>query len=125
MLRVLPSWRIVMVVALTVGYIVLGVTLGGGSLVLAYYSSQSGDPYYHMLYLFFILAGTVVVIGFLPGGPYAIPDGERVEPQKEPQFFALVNGVASRTGQRMPDEIYLVFDHVNAFIFRIYRPKIR
>ena len=117
MMRVLPSWRIVMVVALTLGYMVLGVTLGGGSLVLAYYSSQSEDPYYHMLYLFFIVAGTVVVVGFLPGGSYAIPDGERVEPQEQRQFFGLVNGVASRTGQRMPDEIYLVFDRVNAFIF--------
>src|SRR2546428_9415651 len=95
-MRVLPSWRIVMVVALTLGYMVLGVTLGGGSLVLAYYSSQSEDPYYHMLYLFFIVAGTVVVVGFLPGGSYAITDGERVGPPEQRQLLRLVKGVASR-----------------------------
>ena len=57
MLRVLPSWRIVMVVALTLGYMVLGVTLGGGSLVLA---GITEDAWREMLTKFGLDAGTLL-----------------------------------------------------------------
>ena len=43
------------------------------------------------------------------------PPGPRLEPESQPKLFAVIDEVAAATGERSPDEVYLV-NQVNAWV---------
>jgi Zn-dependent protease with chaperone function len=107
--------RAVLALTLAIGFYVLAIGIAVGLLAAVYaelvYSS-------HILIKPTILAiiGAVLILwSILPRFDRFVAPGPRLEPEAQPELFAVVSDVAAQTQQTMPREVYLIPD-VNAWV---------
>lgn len=107
--------RALLAVVLMVGFYLLALAIAG-LLVWLPVLEYSGRHGVHVkLALVCFVAAGVIVWSVLPRWDRFVEPGVRLTPDAQPEFFAVLRKIAEGTGQRMPEEAYLVGD-VNAFV---------
>ena len=107
--------RAVLAVLLLVGFYLLALGIAGALLFLPYAEMRWGHRIHLQLALFSIAGAGIVLWSALPKrDPFRAP-GPLLYLKEQPRLFALIDALAKETGQKEPDDVYLVHD-VNAFV---------
>src|SRR5690242_5012927 len=94
-------------VILALGYYAILLGVGGGLQYLGYRLWRIHDPYAHLFYLVASALGTIIFIFGIPFPVRFEAPGPRLGPEEQPLFFEVVKRVAAKTGEALPEEIYL------------------
>lgn len=117
------KWRVLLAVALTVGFYGLAVVI----VAILVATPIATVVFLHGLpvrVLFYCAIGAGVVIwSALPRRERFVPPGPRFLAAEQPRLFHLLNTVAQRAGERAPDEVYAVAQ-VNAGVFDYGRRRV-
>ncbi len=104
-----------MAVALMIGFYTMALAIVCGLLWIPYAEWMYAERL-HARLAFMCIAGAGAVLWALAPRPDRFdPPGPRVEASTHPRLFRLIHEVASRTGQAMPAEVYLL-NEVNAWV---------
>jgi Zn-dependent protease with chaperone function len=101
-------------VALLIGFYVLALGIAAGLLWTVYAQVLLGQVFIKLALVCVVLAG-VIVWSVLPRPDRFEPPGPEIFEREHPRLFELIRDVAAKTGQAMPEHVYLVAD-VNAFV---------
>jgi heat shock protein HtpX len=107
-------FRALLALALMVGFYLLALGIVAGLGFLIYLDIQSGRVHVRLI-VFAGIASLVILWAILPRFDRFNPPGPRLDRDRQPRLFKELEGIAAGTGQRMPDEVYVVAD-VNAFV---------
>ena|SRR2546427_6028309 len=104
-------------IVLLLGYFVLAITVGGGSVYLGLhlFATYSDTLHHWILFIFFFFNGVLILISIVPALLSLKKEGARIQPWEHPRLFASVKKLAAVAGQKMPHEIWVV-PKLNAFI---------
>jgi Zn-dependent protease with chaperone function len=106
--------RVILALALMVGFYVLAIGIAVGLIGLVYAVGITGTISLRLA--FFALAGAfIILLSIIPRPDRFTAPGPRLDGQSQPQLLGVIAGVAESTGQEMPAEVYLVPD-VNAWV---------
>lgn len=100
-------------VALTIGFYTLAIAASATLLYVAYWFAVHQTAY--RVVLFCGIGGGAILWSILPRFDRFTPPGPRLEPDEQPELFAILRDVAQKTGQEMPEDVYLIAD-VNAYV---------
>jgi len=107
--------RALLALGLMAGFYTLAIAVAG----LLFYLPYAEVVYLHRLDIRIALAavvtGCVILWSIVPRPDRFVEPGPELKPADQPEFFKLIDSVASRTKQRMPAHVYLVLD-VNAWV---------
>jgi len=107
--------RAMLAVVLMIGFYVLALAIAGALLFLPYAEMRWGHRIHLQLALFSIAGAGIVLWSALPKrDPFRAP-GPLLYLAEQPRLFALIDELARQTGQKEPDDVYLVHD-VNAWV---------
>lgn len=104
-----------MALGLTVGFYVMSLGIALALLYLAYATVRSGMRVPVRLLAIQILGAGIILWSIFPRLDRFTAPGIRLTPERAPALFQHVQEIADKTGQKMPEDIFLVFD-VNAFV---------
>lgn len=107
--------RSIVAVALLIGFYVLALGIAAGLIWTVYAQVVLAERVIIKLALVCIALAGIIIWSVLPRPDRFEPPGPEIAEQDHPRLFALIRDVAAKTGQPMPDHIYLVSD-VNAFV---------
>lgn len=107
--------RALTAVALMVGFYLLAVGVGVGLLLLPYLEWRWFDRVHIKLALGCVVAAGVILWSLVPRFDRFEPPGPLLEPRRQPRLFAFLADIAAKTGQAMPEEVYLLLE-VNAWV---------
>jgi Zn-dependent protease with chaperone function len=102
-------------VALLIGFYALALGIAGGLLWTVYAQVVLAERVIVKLALVAVVLAGIIIWSVLPRFDRFEPPGPEIVESDHPRLFALIRDVASKTGQAMPDHVYLVSD-VNAFV---------
>src|SRR5215203_4320670 len=112
------SWmvqRAVMAICLLVGFYVLALAVVVGLLWIPYAAWTYGGHVPLRILVMTIAASGTILWALLPRADKFEPPGPVLEKSTQPELFALIEDVASRTHQQMPMDVYLLHE-VNAWV---------
>ncbi|WP_043816769.1 M48 family metallopeptidase [Deinococcus maricopensis] len=115
--------RIALALLLMVLFYLLALGIAAALLSIPYWEWTTLHRVDLKLALFGLLGGGVVLYSIIPRRETFQAPGPQVTPATQPQLFRELRRVASATGQRMPDEVYLLPD-VNAWVADYGRRRI-
>jgi Zn-dependent protease with chaperone function/putative ubiquitin-RnfH superfamily antitoxin RatB of RatAB toxin-antitoxin module len=107
--------RALTAVALMVGFYLLAVGVGLGLLLLPYLEWRYLDRVHIKLALVCVAGAAMILWSLVPRFDRFEPPGPLLEPRKQPRLFAFLADIAAKTGQAMPEEVYLLIE-VNAWV---------
>lgn len=107
--------RAYVAVALTIGFYALALASAGALLFAAFAMVAWTDTVYVKLVLFCVVGAGVILWAIFPRADKFEAPGPRLEPEQQPELFAVLRDVAGKTRQQMPEEVYLIPD-VNAYV---------
>ena len=104
-------------IVLLLGYFVLAIAVGGGSVYLGLhlFATYSDTLHHWILFIFFFFNGVLILISMVPAPLSLKTEGARIQPWEHPRLFASVKKLAVVAGRKMPHEIRVV-PELNAFI---------
>lgn len=106
--------RAALAVLLTVGFYALALGVAGVLLIILLLDLGSG--HFHIPIVIPAVAGIYGILsGILPREEPFAPPGPRITAEEHPRLFGKLEAVASKAGQPMPDEVYLLPD-LNAWV---------
>jgi len=104
--------RVTVAVLLTIGFYGLAMGIAGGLLSIAWLFWVNGH-HVNRVTAFCVIGAGVILWSIIPRPERFEPPGPALDAASNPRLFKELNDVASRVGERMPHEVYLVPD-VNA-----------
>ncbi|MDA0799823.1 MAG: M48 family metallopeptidase [Chloroflexi bacterium] len=108
--------RVLLAILLTVGFYGLALGFAGGLLFLVAAQFMYTDHFSLRLTIFGVIGAGVILISIVPRpGPGFEPPWPRLNSNNQPRLFEEIRNIASATGQRMPEDVYLVGE-VNAYV---------
>jgi len=107
--------RAALALLLMIGFYVLAVGLAVGLIALPILEYQSLHRVHVKVALGCVIGAGLIAWSVLPRWDKFPAPGVLLDAKKQPELFAVIEGVARATGQAMPVEVYLVPD-VNAFV---------
>jgi heat shock protein HtpX len=102
-------------IALTIGFYALALTAAAALLFAAYAQVFWADRIYIKVVAFCVIGGAVILWSIIPRFDKFIEPGPRLEPEQQPELFAVLRDVAEKTRQEMPAEVYLI-PEINAYV---------
>jgi len=112
------SWlagRAALAIVLMVSFYVLALAVAGGLLWVAYADVAFTRHPAIRLVMFCVVGALSVLWAIVPRPDRFDVPGPRLTAEEQPELFALIRGVAAKTSQAMPEDVYLTND-VNAFV---------
>src|SRR6185295_12539637 len=106
--------RGILALILMVGFYLLAIGLSVGLIAIPVLEFSAGRVH-PKLDLMCLFGGVVILWSVVPRIDRFAPPGPRLDEAAQPELFRSVAEIARRTGQRMPEEIYLV-PKLNAFV---------
>jgi len=107
--------RALLALGLMIGFYGLAISIALGLLYLPYAEVVYAHRLHFKLALFAIGGAVIILIAIAPRPDRFRPPGPVLAAAAQPALFDLINDVATRTGQSIPREVYLVPD-VNAWV---------
>lgn len=107
--------RALAAVALMIGFYVLAVAVCLGMLALPYLEWRYFDRVHIKLALVAVVSAGLILWSLLPRFDRFEAPGPLLDPKKQPRLFAFLRDLAAKTGQAMPEEVYLLLE-VNAWV---------
>src|SRR5438132_1093560 len=104
--------RVTVALLLTIGFYGLALGIAGGLLSIAWLFWVNGH-HVNRVTAFCVIGAGIILWSIVPRPERFEPPGPALEPASNPRLFKELNDVASRVGEPMPHEVYLVPD-VNA-----------
>src|SRR6266571_3639254 len=104
--------RVTVALLLTIGFYGLALGIAGGLLSIAWLFWVNGH-HVNRVTAFCVIGAGVILWSIVPRPERFQPPGPALEAASNPRLFKELNDVASRVGEPMPHEVYLVPD-VNA-----------
>jgi hypothetical protein len=111
-------WRGVVAAILAMGYYAIGLAVSGGLLYLSYRLSLIHNEYARILFLAASYIGSIIFIFLIPFPRRFQAPGPRLDPDGQPLFFEVVRRTAGKTGEAVPEEIYLIEDVDGGIAYR-------
>jgi heat shock protein HtpX len=102
-------------IALTIGFYALALTAAAALLFAAYAQVFWGDEVHVKLVFFCAFTGGLILWSIVPRLDRFVEPGPRLEPEAQPELFAVLRDVAANTRQEMPSEVYLI-PEINAYV---------
>jgi Zn-dependent protease with chaperone function len=106
--------RVVVAFGLMIGFYVLAIAIAAGLLWLAVQQGSERRVNGRAIALCLATAG-LILWSIVPRRDRFVPPGPRLDRDREPRLFELLDGVARDCGQPPPNEVYL-FNDVNAWV---------
>jgi Zn-dependent protease with chaperone function len=107
--------RALVAVALMLGFYLLAIGIAAGLFWIPWAEWHYAGRIHLKILLGCGIGGLLILYSLLPRRDAFEPPGPRLEPQAHPALFAALEGVASKVGQSMPREVYLV-PELNAWV---------
>ncbi|MEI6211292.1 MAG: M48 family metallopeptidase [bacterium] len=107
--------RVVLALVLTICFYALALAIVGALFYLPYAEIRYAHRIHVKLVLGAVIGGCVILWAIIPRRDRFEAPGPVLRPAQHPKLFEVLRQVATRTGQEMPLEVYLVSD-LNAFV---------
>ena len=107
--------RAVLAVALMIGFYLLAVAMIGGLLFIPYAEMQYAHRLHIKLAIACLAGAGAIAWAILPRGDSFEDPGPQLAAREQPRLFDRLRDVATRTGQAMPSEVFLV-SNMNAWV---------
>lgn len=107
--------RAQLAVALTVGFYLLAIGIAALLLFLVYVQVFVAETIYFKIVIFCVVGAGAILWSIVPRFVKFVEPGPRLDPETQPELFAVLRDVAAKTRQEMPAEVYLIPD-VNAYV---------
>jgi len=101
--------RVTVALLLTIGFYGLALGIAGGLLLIAWLLWVNGH-HVNRITAFCVIGAGVILWSIAPRPERFQPPGPALEAASNPRLFKELNDVASRVGEPMPHEVYLVPD---------------
>lgn len=102
--------RAILAVGLMIGFYLLALAIAGALIYIAIAPLAYGQRIYPKLIIFGLASAGTILWSIRPRIDRFVPPGPRLTPRDQPRLFATIEGVAARTQQEMPAEVYLILD---------------
>ena len=106
--------RILLALVLMVGFYALAIGIAAGMLWISYAIIVHNNVIWTIPPVLITFAG-IILWSVVPRPVRFVPPGPRLNEADHPELFQVIREVASKTGQAMPSDVYLVFD-MNAMV---------
>ncbi|HJT15926.1 MAG TPA: M48 family metallopeptidase [Thermoanaerobaculia bacterium] len=100
---------------LMIGFYILAIGVAIGLLFAVYFELMYSHQIFIKPTIFAVVAAGVILWSIVPRPDRFVAPGLLLDEERDPDLFAVIRGVAKKTGQKMPREVYLVSD-VNAWV---------
>jgi heat shock protein HtpX len=107
--------RATLALVLMIGFYALAVGIAGGLLYFPYAEWHFGHRLHLKAAFGCVVGAGLVLFSIVPRPDRFQPPGPRLDPDKQPRLFRVLQGIAATTGQSMPKEVYLLAD-MNAWV---------
>ena len=107
--------RAYVALALTIGFYLLALAAAAALLFAVYAQIFWADRIYVKLVLFCVIGAGVILWSIVPRFDKFVEPGPRLDPDRQPELFAELRNVATKTRQEMPAEVYLI-PEINAYV---------
>ncbi len=109
------SHRAIVALGLTVGFYAMAFVISIGTMALPFIIAYYTGHLVIKLVVVCCVAGGTVLIAMFPRMDKFEPPGPPLTPQENPKLFEVISEIAEKTGQSIPESVYLIPDF-NAFV---------
>ena len=111
------SRRAAIAIALTIGFYTLALVIALGTIAVPFIVTYFTGHVIVKLFIICIATGGTILVAMAPKMDNFIPPGPLLTRESYPKLFDVISEIAGKTGQEMPDHVFLI--HLSYLLWSI------